>query len=137
MFDGWLGDDLVEGHACYLVTEALGHDMRQAAITGIDFADVLITESSEFKYACPGLELPRFERLVPLGAVDVVSKNAVSNWSLQDLCLSNWSSVILNEKGYPIPPSFGLVITKRCLDLIQKHNAKHCRVIPLKLVTPG
>jgi hypothetical protein len=134
--EGWQGDELLADHACFIVSELLARDLRDAGATGAEFADLLISKSLNFPIVCPGITLPRFERLIPRGTVTVVAKDGVSNWSGQDVCFADWWSVkVINENGNAVPPSFELVVTERCLDVILKHNIKHCKVMPLTCVT--
>lgn len=59
-FDGWLGDELLESTPCYIVTERLARDMRDARLTGVAFDKVEITKSPQFKSRHPGRYLPPF-----------------------------------------------------------------------------
>src|SRR4051812_34541577 len=66
-FDGWLGDPIVESFPVYLVTEELAKRIRDAALTGVEFADAEVTTSDEFKELHPGKTLPPFVWLKPVG----------------------------------------------------------------------
>jgi hypothetical protein len=57
---GWLGDALLESTPCFVVTEALAADIRQAAMTGVEFDQVEITTSPEFRALYPRRKLPGF-----------------------------------------------------------------------------
>jgi len=59
-FDGWLGDELLEGAASFIVTEKLAREIVQAQLTGARFDEVEISTSGEFQDLHPGRQLPKF-----------------------------------------------------------------------------
>lgn len=59
-FEGWLGNDMIESFPCYLVTENLRRDIEKKGFSGINFSDVIITVSEEFKDLYPTRTLPNF-----------------------------------------------------------------------------
>lgn len=67
VFDGWLGDQLLESSACYIVTESLAKKIEDAGLTGAHFEDVEVSKSDQFQELYPGRELPRFVWLKPVG----------------------------------------------------------------------
>lgn len=60
VFDGWLGDEIVESFPCFLVTEALSIRLAQAGLTGFEIDAVEVTASDQFLDAHPGQQLPPF-----------------------------------------------------------------------------
>lgn len=74
-FQGWLGDDLLESFPCYVVTDALGSDLKAADFTGFDLDVVSIVTSEEFdeieKEHFPGRQLPGFKWLKVTGQAGV------------------------------------------------------------------
>jgi hypothetical protein len=56
---GWLGDELLEVFPCYVVTESLGKRLREARLTGFEFASIEVTQSPEADDLLPGT-LPVF-----------------------------------------------------------------------------
>ena len=46
--DDWLGDDLIECHPCYIVTESLKIGLENSKFTGFEFADMEVTKSEYF-----------------------------------------------------------------------------------------
>lgn len=59
-FDGWLGDELLESTPCYIVSEKLAHEIEMAHLTGVQFDEVKVTTSDQFKELYPNRQLPRF-----------------------------------------------------------------------------
>lgn len=67
IFDGWLGDQLIECFPCYLVSESLAQSLVSAGFTGFELADAEIETSSQFEELYPGRELPAFHWLKVTG----------------------------------------------------------------------
>ena len=42
-FEVWLGDDLVQGYPCYLVTKRLGERINAGGFTGVRFREAEVT----------------------------------------------------------------------------------------------
>jgi hypothetical protein len=59
-FDEWLGDQLVESRACFIVTTRLARDIERAQLTGASFDAVEVTTSDMFNELYPNRVLPRF-----------------------------------------------------------------------------
>lgn len=101
-FDGWLGDVLLETFPAFVITETAGQALLQAGLTGIELDAAEITKSEQFEDLHPGLTLPTFVWLKPVGiaAVDdfgcakdgrlVVSERALK--ALQPLGISHAST---------------------------------------------
>jgi hypothetical protein len=132
-FEVWLGDEVLSAYPCFIVTASLATDMKRAEISGAYFTDVLITEGEEFKYVCPGKTLPPFERLIPVGFVNVIGKNQVADWSGHDVCFAHWQDMLVDELGERLPRSFELVVTERGLDVMRRHQIQHCEITQLTL----
>jgi hypothetical protein len=62
-FYGWLGDELLTTHPCFIVTEQLKKTMEAFGGTGYSFSDVMISKSEQFLEEFPGMELPHFSWL--------------------------------------------------------------------------
>jgi len=68
VFDGWLGDEILESFPAFLVTERLKTVIESAGLTGVRFSDALEVEVSEqFREFYPERELPPFVLLDPVG----------------------------------------------------------------------
>lgn len=67
VFDGWLGDPLLESFPAFIVTSDLKARLQEAGLKGAEFESVEISRSEEFMDRHPGRALPEFERLLPTG----------------------------------------------------------------------
>jgi hypothetical protein len=65
VFDGWLGDDLLEIFPSFIVTEKLADAMQEYGLSGFEFRDVRISTSEQFKEIYGEKKLPRFLWLYP------------------------------------------------------------------------
>ena len=90
--DVWLGDELLEGFPCFLVTSRLAHDIEQAKLSGARFDIVQVTLSEQFKALDPDRQIPEFAWLRILGTpgrddfgADVAGRLVVSEKALQVL----------------------------------------------------
>ena len=59
-FDGWLGDELLESTPCYIASEHLAILIEQDKLTGVEFDEVEITMSDQFRDIYPNRKLPKF-----------------------------------------------------------------------------
>ena len=59
-FDGWLGDVLLEGFPCFIVTEDAKGKPQSVGATGIKFDKVEVTTSGFFQDVHPNRQLPKF-----------------------------------------------------------------------------
>lgn len=64
-FDVWLGDDLLEAFPCFIVTEGLAETIRNANLSGVEFHQVEISTSEQFKEMYGAREIPPFVWLYP------------------------------------------------------------------------
>lgn len=60
VFEGWLGDDIIETFPCFLVTRRLMEGVVKRALTGISFDVVQITKSPDFMVMNSDVILPEF-----------------------------------------------------------------------------
>jgi hypothetical protein len=67
VFDGWLGDELLESFPCYLVTEELADRIRSRQLTGVEFGNVEVSVSPKFREIKGRQDLPAFRWLKPVG----------------------------------------------------------------------
>jgi hypothetical protein len=67
VFDGWLGDQLVESFPCYLVTPALAGSLAAAGVTGFELAEAEVETSDQFKEMYPERSIPPFKWLRVVG----------------------------------------------------------------------
>lgn len=59
-FDGWLGDSLLESFPCYIATKDVAQKLKAMHFTGVDFCDVEIEKSEQFRRLYPNRKLPDF-----------------------------------------------------------------------------
>lgn len=102
-FDDWLGDDLVTSTPAVLATVRVRDAIRDAGLTGVQFAPVTVTRSELFDDLGGG-DLPEWVWLLPVGRTDV-----------DDF----WSA-----------DRRDLVVSERALVLLQRFNLVHCDVTP-------
>jgi hypothetical protein len=60
LFDGWLGDVLLESFPCFIITEAAMRKLEAEGLTGIQSDKVEISLSEQFKELHPNQQLPPF-----------------------------------------------------------------------------
>ncbi len=112
-FEGWLGDAILETTPCFIVTFSLADSLRKSDLTGFHFDYVEVSLSEDFENASPVAPLPEFERLLVTGRINLHPNKWFSDWSGDDICLSNAAD---------------LVVSERCLQVLQKHNLNYCSV---------
>jgi hypothetical protein len=100
-FDGWLGDELVEGFPVFLVTAALAESFGRQNLTGFEVGIVEVEESRQFHDIHPQARLPSFVWL------QVTGKPGVDDFGLS--------------------PGHCVVVSKRALSLM---TLAHCDVSP-------
>lgn len=59
-FDGWLGDELLESTPCFIVSQQLSNRIKDQNLSGVEFDEVLITKSNEFRELYTNIDLPKF-----------------------------------------------------------------------------
>jgi hypothetical protein len=62
-FSGWLGDAILESFPCVIATQAASDALRHNGVTGVYFADMETSTSTEFGEMYPQRELPPFRWL--------------------------------------------------------------------------
>jgi hypothetical protein len=67
VFDGWLGDQLIESFPCYLITLELAALLSTAGVTGFELGEADIETSEQFKELYPQRVLPPFRWLQIVG----------------------------------------------------------------------
>jgi hypothetical protein len=60
VFDGWLGDELLESTPCFIATETLARALTDAQLTGFQLGEVEVSRSDQFLELCSDKDLPRF-----------------------------------------------------------------------------
>lgn len=67
VFDGWLGDQLVESFPCYLATTELIQSLIHAGVSGFEVDDAEVETSEQFMEMYPNRTLPKFRWLRIIG----------------------------------------------------------------------
>ncbi len=131
-FDVWLGDELLQGNACYLATDSLAKRLQLGALSGMSFQAVKVSVSELFEDAFPQVRLPTFQRLIPEGTVDLRNGFDLVRWSGDDIC---WGSRIdyVKPSAFELavdspPPPYSLVVTARSLEILKQHCLRHCEI---------
>ena len=97
VFDGWLGDGLLETFPCYIVTESLAREIQHLNLTGAQLGNVKITKSSQFEELYPTQSLPKFMWLKIFGTA-----------GKDDFGISQDYRLIVSERALNVLKSFGL-----------------------------
>lgn len=96
IFDGWLGDELLEVTPCFLVSERLKREIESNGFSGCRFTDVEISYSDEFLELYPNRDVPKFYRLVPLETV-FIENDGYNNPYMKDFMISQKSYLVISE----------------------------------------
>jgi hypothetical protein len=78
VFDGWLGDDLLESFPAFIVTADAASRLEAADLSGFRLADVEIGTSETFDEVGANRQLPEFRRL------EVTSRAREADFGLDD-----------------------------------------------------
>jgi hypothetical protein len=97
VFDGWLGDDIIEVFPCYVITEKFKEGIIKYKLSGCSFEDVIVSKSDVFKELYPNRNLPNFFRLIVTGKKDV-----------DDFVISNDNILLVSENAYSSLKRFNL-----------------------------
>ena len=96
IFDGWLGDELLELTPCFLISERLKKEIENHGFSGCRFADVEVSYSDEFLEIYPIRKVPKFYRMIPLKTV-FVENDGYINQDMDDFMLTQKSYLIISE----------------------------------------
>jgi len=117
VFDGWLGDEILESFPCFIVTDKLRAYIEDARLTGFHFQSVKISKSDIFQELQGHIELPLFWRLMPEGRVCFNSQYEVESWSGHDICVA--------QRGE-------LVVTELALSVLRQSKFENCEIHGLR-----
>lgn len=90
VFDGWLGDDLLEYFPCYVVTSKLKEALEREALTGIRFDSVEIERSESFVDTYGDRPLPGFHWMKIAGEAET------ADFFLED------NMLVVSERGLSV-----------------------------------
>ncbi|MHA6915602.1 hypothetical protein ACQUJO_21055 [Ralstonia pseudosolanacearum] len=96
-FSGWLGDAMLESFPCVIATQAASDALKQSDVTGVQFVEVEVSASDEFRELYPNRELPSFQWLKVSGEP-----------GRHDFGIASDLRLVVSEKVLGILQSFGL-----------------------------
>ena len=99
VFDGWLGDDIIETSPCFLVSERLKLLIEKNMLSGCVFQNVEISYSDLFKELYPDRCMPIFYRLVPTCSICINEGKYNSNINMKDFMISQKNYLVISEKA--------------------------------------
>lgn len=108
VFEGWLGDDLLEVTPCFLVTEKLRDIIFKYKLSGCEFCEIEISYNEIFYELYPKRNMPNFYRLMPQKKIDIVNGIKISN-NMDDIMLSQQNYLVISEKAKNIISDFSSV----------------------------
>lgn len=137
-FDGWLGDDIIEGSSCYLVSDVLAAAMEQSNLSGYRLEAITISTTEVFdRWQSKMVErpLPPFVRVLTDGRIEIEGDRKVTSWSGHDICLgirTDWIPPETPEQTLANPPPYALVVTERAVKVFQRFQIDNCDVYTLE-----
>ena len=69
--DVWLGDELLEGFPCFIVTSRLADAVRKSQLSGAATGEVEVTLTDQFNELYPGRLIPKFMWLQVSGTAGI------------------------------------------------------------------
>lgn len=102
LFDGWMGDDIVEVFPCFLVTKPCMDSLSSADLSGVEFVSINSRASAQFIELYPNRNLPDFFWL------KVTGKAGQSDFGLSE--------------------DFRLVISEQAKRLLERHQLKYAEL---------
>jgi len=103
VFEGWLGDELLENTPCFIISERLANEIGANHLTGARFDEVEVTTSDEFKELYPTRQVPLFIWLRVYG--------------------------VPGQDDFGLAPGLKLVISSRALHLLRGVGLAHAASI--------
>jgi hypothetical protein len=97
VFDGWLGDDILESFPCFIVTDRLASGLVERRFSGIALDTVHITVSAQFRQDHPDRQLPHFNWLRVHGRAQ-----------LDDFGLGEDNRLVVSERAFNLMRQFCL-----------------------------
>ena len=105
---GWLGDELLTTHPCFIVTESLQSDIVNAGLRGMRFERMNMTFSDEWEERGGHVQMPAFVRLCCDGFYEDHAEAP--------------------DKDFYLGKYHELIVSERALRVLQKHQIAHCGV---------
>lgn len=95
VFDGWLGDDIIECFPCFLVSENLKNDLEHSKLNGYEIMSCTLSVSNLFMQLHPNLHLPLFYWF-----------KITESKELADFWISDKNNLIVSEDALKILKSY-------------------------------
>jgi hypothetical protein len=137
-FEGWLGDDIIAGSPCYLVSDVLAAAMEQSDLSGYRLQAITVSTTEEFdRWQSKMVErpIPPFIRILLDGRLEIKGDREVVSWSGHDICLGvrlYWVPPETPEQTLANPPPYALVVTERAFEVFKKFQMAYCDVYVLE-----
>ncbi len=106
VFQGWLGDELLETYPCFIASEQLATRLEAAGLSGYRWRPCEVTVSEEFPELQPDVTVPTFRWL------DVFGKPRGDDFGLE--------------------PDGRLVVSDRALAVLRSGQLEHCHLEELR-----
>lgn len=104
VFDGWLGDDIVESFPCYVISDYIRGRLDLIDLSGYNIADMVVSTSEVFEELQPEVKLPKF-------------------WWLQ-------VTGVACEDDFGIAADHRLVVSGRALHVLKMGSLENCDIEP-------
>ena len=105
VFDGWLGDELLETFPCFIATQALWTLLDDAGLSGVRAGPLHVSASEQYVEMYPERVLPPFVRLLVTGTP--------------------------GKDDLGLKPPARLVASRRALDVLRRRRLEQCDVEPV------
>lgn len=69
-FQGWLGDDILTTHPCFIVSKDLSEAIGNSSLCGYKLERISISFSDEFREFQKDCKVPDFVRIIPTYSID-------------------------------------------------------------------
>ncbi len=107
-FKGWLGDELLTAHPCFIVSEGLKNDIVSKQLSGIDFRDISVIFSDEFYASSSNTNMPQFFEII----LKHPDSEKVNDFKY-DFYYNKYKDMIVSEKA---------------LSVIKTHHINFCNI---------
>lgn len=102
IFDGWLGDELLEVTPCFLVSERLKNEIIKNNLSGCVFQEIKQSYGDVFMELYPNIKVPKFFRLIPINYLNVDEDKYIENNDMSDFMISQKDYLIISENAKKI-----------------------------------
>lgn len=109
-FQGWLGDDILTTHPCFIISKPLFEVIRDSSLCGYRLDSMNVSFSDEYRELHKDLKVPEFMRIIP-------------SESIRDTTIINTLSMdfYLYKNRY-------LVVSETVLQIIRNFHIANCTI---------